>query len=73
MQLKDVNKWRWLAVVVMLWSGYVMNEFATWVMAIAPESLGMHHAGVIAAVFAPIAAIFKFAFDFALDGRSGNG
>jgi hypothetical protein len=72
MRLLDANKWRWLAVGVMLWSGYVMNEFAVWVMAIEPDKLGMHHAGVIAAVFAPIAAIFKFAFDFALDGKANE-
>lgn len=73
MQLKDVNKWRWLAVAVMIWSGYIMQHFASWLMAIPAESLGMHHAGVIGAVYAPIAAIFKFAFDFALDGSFGKG
>ena len=70
MQLSGVNKWRWLAVAVMLWSGYVMQQFATWVMAIPHDQLGMHHAGVIAAVYAPIAAVFKFAFDYALDGKA---
>lgn len=64
--------WRWLAVVVMIWSGYIMHWSFNWVTSIPHESIGMHHAGLIAAVYAPIAAIFKFAFDFALDGKNGS-
>lgn len=69
MRINVGNNWRWLAVAVMIWSGYVMHWFAGWVMDIPHDQIGMHHAGLIAAVYAPVAAIFKFAFDFALDGK----
>ena len=75
MQLKDANKWRWLAVAVIVWSGYVLHAFAFWFMDIPPDKMGMHHAAAITGFTGGIAAIFKFALDFALDGsfnRGGN-
>jgi hypothetical protein len=68
----DKIKWRWLAVLVMIWAGYIMHWSFDWVTSIPHDQVGMHHAGLIAAVYAPVAAIFKFAFDFALDGENNS-
>lgn len=68
-QLAKLRTWRWLAVIVMFWSAYIMHWSFAWVTSIPHELIGMNHAGLIAAVYAPIAAIFKFAFDYALDGK----
>lgn len=60
---------RVLSVAVLLFTGTLMVWAFEWVTSIDANQLGMHHAGVIAAVFAPVAGIFKFTFDFASDGK----
>ena len=62
-------RFRALSIMVMFWSGYIMNQAFEWMIAIKPEEMTMYHAAIIAAVYAPIAGIFKFAFDYALDGN----
>lgn len=54
----------------MIWSAYIMHWSFEWVTSIPHDQIGMHHAGLIAAVYGPVAAIFKFAFDYALDGKA---
>ncbi|MFC4699375.1 hypothetical protein ACFO4O_04280 [Glaciecola siphonariae] len=60
---------RTLSIAVMIFTGSLMVWAFNWTTSLPSESLGMHHAGIIAAVFAPVAGIFKFAFDFAGDGK----
>lgn len=69
---RHLVRYRVLSIIVMAWSGYVMQKTFDWMAAIPHDQIGMHHAGLVAAIYAPIAAIFKFAFDFALDGKIHN-
>ena len=73
MRLFVGNKWRWLAVVVMAWSGWLTTVFAFWMMAIPPDLMGMHHAAAITGFTGGIAAVFKFAFNFAVTGITSSG
>lgn len=62
-------RFRILSIAVMVWSGYLMGET---VLGITVKGSTAGEAGMIAAILTPLAAIFKFAFDFALDGKIDN-
>lgn len=64
--------YRVLAKLVMIFTGWLMVESMQWAFSIPHEILGLHHAGIIAAINTPAAGMFKFAFDFALDGKINN-
>lgn len=64
---RHLVKYRYLPISVMVFCGYLMYSTLKWGMQSGMEPIGL--AAVIAAVYTPIAAIFKFALDFALDGK----
>ena len=66
---RHLVRYRVLSISVMGFCGYLMLHSFHWVTAIPHEQIGVHHAALIAAVYAPVTGIFKFAFDFALDGK----
>lgn len=62
-------RFRVLSICVMVWSGWIMTKAFNWMIQLQAEEITMQHAAIIGAVYAPIAVVFKFAFDFALDGK----
>ena len=69
---RHLVEYRILSITVLVWAGWLMYIAFDWVTTIPHELLGIHHAGLIGAIFAPVAAIFKFSLDFALDGKIDN-
>lgn len=57
---------RALSVIVMYWSGKIMTNIIT---GCDIEDATTGEAAFLVAQLTPFAAIFKFAFDFALDGK----
>ena len=49
-----------------------MWKVTYWVIDFPPNDISVNAAAVIGAVFAPAAAIFKFALDYALDCKIEN-
>lgn len=64
---RHLVRYRYLPISVIIFCGYLMVTALYWAMQSNHEALGI--AAIIGAVYTPIAAIFKFALDFALDGK----
>ncbi|MGJ8680502.1 hypothetical protein [Paraglaciecola sp.] len=60
---------RVISCLVMLFTGYLISITVLWALGTNIEDVTAAQAGVIAAILTPIAAIFKFSFDFAGDGK----
>ena len=59
---------RFYCVAVMIFMGFLMVWSFQWVKSIPFEVINTAHSVLIGCVFAPVAGIFKFAFD-SLDGK----
>ncbi len=59
---------RYSCVFALMLSSVFMGITIDWVTGIPPEVTSNAHSLLVAAVFAPVAAIFKFALD-AIDGK----
>lgn len=59
---------RLICAAAMVFSGLLMVWITSWVTKIPPETTNNAHSLLVGAVFAPVAAIFKFALD-AYDGK----
>lgn len=64
---RHLVNYRYLPIGVMIFCGYLMYITLKWGFESNIDPVGF--SAIIAAVFTPIAAIFKFALDFALDGK----
>jgi hypothetical protein len=53
----------------MLFTAYLMLVAFNWVTDIPFKEITMAHSALIAAVYAPTVALFRFVFDFAGDGK----
>lgn len=60
-------RFRVLSISITVWSGWVMTQVVQWALSL--DEVTMQHSAIIAAILTPIAAIQKFALDFALDGK----
>jgi hypothetical protein len=64
---RHLVRYRYLTIGVMVFCGYLMLITLKWSIESQHDALGI--AAILGAVYTPIAAIFKFALDFALDGK----
>ena len=60
---------RVISCLVMLFTAYLMLIAFNWVTDIPYKDITMPHSALVAAVYAPTVALFRFAFDFAGDGK----
>jgi hypothetical protein len=57
------------SVAAMIFTGVLMSLAFEWVTGIPYDQVTLAHGTVIGAVYVPTVAIFKFALDFAQDGK----
>lgn len=60
------------SVAAMVFTGVLMSLAFNWVTGIPYEQVSVSHGTVIGAVYVPTVAVFKFALDFAQDGKIDN-
>ena len=58
-----------ISVAAMVFTGFLMSFAFEWVTGIPYDQVTVAHGTVIGAMYVPTVALFKFALDFAQDGK----